>query len=96
MGKRCEKSYHTKGHEIDFHSSKESVQSFFDTSPGNVTHETLKKMKTKRKMSMQKMCPVLKIRREIPFGFYAQEKPANARVLWPVSMSSTGGCIKDM
>ena len=32
-----------KGHEIDFQSDKESEQSFFDTSTGNVTHEAPKK-----------------------------------------------------
>ena len=35
----------------------------------------------------------LKIRKVIPFGLRAQEKPANARVLRPVSVSTTGGCI---
>ena len=32
-----------KGHEIDFQSGKESEQSFFNTSAGNVTHKTPKK-----------------------------------------------------
>ena len=43
MGKRCEKKLPTKGQEIDFQPGKESEQSFFDTSTGNLAHETPKK-----------------------------------------------------
>ena len=76
--KGVKKIYHMKGHEIDFQSDKESEQSFFDTSTGNVTYETPKKWKQKKSM-----CPVCgKIRKVIPpFGLCAQEKYANARVL---------------
>ena len=51
------------------------------------------KKKNKRKMSMEKICVVyavlpgnhlLKIRKVIPYGLRAQEKPANARALWSV------------
>ena len=53
---------------------------------------------------MQKICLMyvvlprnyLKNMKGIPFGLFAQEKPANARVLLPVSMSVTGGCITDV
>ena len=47
----------------------------------------------KRKISMEKICVVyavlpgnhlLKIRKVIPYGLRAQEKPANARALWSV------------
>ena len=77
--KGVKKSYHIKRHEIDFQCDKESEQSFFDTFTGNVTCETPKEMKTKRKS----MCPVCgEIRKVIPpFGLRAQEKSANARVL---------------
>ena len=55
-------------------------------------------------MSRQKICLMyvvlprnyLKNMKVIPFGLFAQEKPANARVLLPVSMSVTGGCITDV
>ena len=46
--KCVKKSYHTKGHEIDFQSDKESEQSLFDTSTGNVTQETSKKRKREK------------------------------------------------
>ena len=49
MGKRCEKKLPTKGQEIDFQPGKESEQSFFDTSTGNLAHETPKKWKQKEK-----------------------------------------------
>ena len=48
--KGVKKIYHMKGHEIDFQSDKESEQSFFDTSTGNVTYETPKKWKQKEKV----------------------------------------------
>ena len=55
-------------------------------------------------MSMQKVCVMyvvlpenyLMIRKVIPYRLDAQEKPGNARVLQPVSMSATGGCITDV
>ena len=47
--KGVKKRYHTKGNEIYFQSGKESEQSFFDTSTGNVMHETAKKWKQKEK-----------------------------------------------
>ena len=38
----------------------------------------------------------LKNMKVIPFGLFAKEKPANAGVLLPVSMSVTGGYITDV
>ena len=53
---------------------------------------------------MQKVCVMyavlpknyLMIRKVIPYRLDGQEKPGNARVLQPVSMSGTGGCITDV
>ena len=55
-------------------------------------------------MSLQKVCVMyvvlpenyLMIRKVIPYRLDAQEKPGNARVLQPVSMSATGECITDV
>ena len=60
--------------------------------------------KNNRKMSMQKMCVMyavlpgnhLKTKETILSGLGAQEKPANVKVLIPVKMSATGGCITDV
>ena len=49
--KGMKKSYHTKGHEIDFRCGKEAEQQYFDTSAGNITHETQKKKESKKKKS---------------------------------------------
>ena len=96
------KLYHKKGHEIDFQSGKEYEQSFFNTSTGNVTHETPKKQKEKQQENVNAeneftyvVLPGnhLKIMKLIPFGLDAQGKLENVRVLLPLSMSATGGCI---
>ena len=55
-------------------------------------------------MPMQKMCLVyavlprnhLKTRKVILFGLGAQEKPANVKILLPVNMIATGGCMTDV
>ena len=61
MGKRCEKKLPTKGQEIDFQPGKESEQSFFDTSTGNLAHETPKKWKQKENVNAENMCCVCSI-----------------------------------
>ena len=63
--KGVKKSYLMKGQEIDFQPGKESEQSFFDTSTGNLAHETPKKWKQKEKqkenVNAENMCCVCSI-----------------------------------
>ena len=106
--KGMKKSYHTKGHKIDFRCGKEAEQQCFDTSTGNIIHVTPQKKESKKKknrvFSIQKICAAYvvllgnhrKTRKVTHFGQGVQERPANVNLLLPANMNATGGCIIDV
>ena len=66
--KGVKKSYHTKGHEIDFRRDKDAEQQCFDTSTGNITHETPKKRQQKEQviLNSENVCRICGIAWESP------------------------------
>ena len=91
--KGVKKSYLTKGQEIDFKPGKESEQSFFDTSTGNLAHETPKKWKQKENVNAG---ITWRSGKWFLLDCVHRKNLQNARVLQPVSMSATSKCMTDV